>query len=224
MDLPRLLRPACNTGPHAMCSPWSPRPAARSTYLYPQRGSKSGLDVLAEAAVHHAFEGFQPAPVEPRSLHALGPYNPTATLPPKVVKKLLSLEFVEMNELRADIWPDDPRGGHTPRRPGKPPVTNIRTWLESYGHMAAVLTSQFQEKAAEFWAYQTTILHAAHAYEGANWVAYDRLYRREMLAKKDLNWSVPNAKLYSEAFTDRAKRHAVPTLSVRGPYGSCLSS
>ena len=69
------------------------------------------------------------------------------------------------------------------------------------------MTSRFPEKAAELWAYQTTILHAAHAYEGANWVAYDRLYRREMLAKKDLNWSVPNARLYSEAFTGRAKRH-----------------
>ena len=97
LDLPRLLRPSCNMGLHAMCSPWS------------------GLDVLAEAAVHHAFEGLQPAPAEPRSLHA-------ATLPPKVVKKLLSLEFVEMNELRADIWSDDPaptEGGHTPPAPGQ---------------------------------------------------------------------------------------------------------
>ena len=47
--------------------------------------------------------------------------------------------------------------------------------------------------------YQTSILHAAHA--------YDSLYRREMLAKKDLNWSVPKQRLYSEAFTGRAKRH-----------------
>ena len=77
------------------------------------------------------------------------------------------------------------------------------------------MTSRFPEKAAELWAYQTTILHAAHAYEGANWVAYDRLYRREMLAKKDLNWSVPNARLYSEAFTGRAKRHL--------PCPHCLS-
>ena len=37
----------------------------------------------------------------------------------------------------------------------------------------------------------------------------------EMLAKKDLNWSTPNARLYSEAFTGRAK--AIP----RCPH--CLS-
>lgn len=36
-----------------------------------------------------------------------------------------------------------------------------------------------------------------------NWVAYDRLFRREM---KDPNWSVINSRLYSEAFTGRAER------------------
>ena len=114
------------------------------------------------------------------------------------------------SEMLADIWPDEsvaPETIQSPRRAGKPPVTSIRSWLECYGRMAAVLSMRFPEKAAELWAYQTTILHAAHAYEGANWVAYDRLYRREMLAKKDLNWSVPNPRLYSEAFTGRAKRH-----------------
>ena len=145
------------------------------------------------------------------SLRCPGPYNPAAALPPKVVKRVLALEFVEMSELRADIWPDEPPatdGGHpTARRPAKPPITNIRTWLECYGRMAAILCSRFPNKAPELWAYQTSILHAAHAYEGANWVAYDRLYRREMLAKKDLNWAVPNTRLYSEAFTGRAKRH-----------------
>ena len=168
------------------------------------------LDILAEAALEPT------APLTPdlsglgKALHSAGPYNPAATLPPKVVRKMVSLEFVEMSEMRADIWPDEsvaPETIQSPRRAGKPPVTSIRSWLECYGRMAAVLSMRFPEKAAELWAYQTTILHAAHAYEGANWVAYDRLYRREMLAKKDLNWSVPNPRLYSEAFTGRAKRH-----------------
>ena len=145
-----------------------------------------------------------------QSLHNRGPYNPAATLPPKMVKKILALEFVEMAELRADIWPDDTNpieGGPASRRPAKPPITNIRSWLDCYARMAAVLALRFPEKSAELWAYQTTILHVAHTYEGANWVAYDRLYRREMLANRDLNWSVPNPRLYSQAFTGRAKRH-----------------
>ena len=174
--------------------------------------AESSLDILADAALgasaHDAT--IKPSSSAGRSLHTTGPYNPAATLPPRVVKKILQLEFVEMSELRADIWPDEaatPETTQLGRRPGKPPVTSIRSWLECYGRMAAVLSMRFPEKAAELWAYQTSILHAAHAYEGANWVAYDRLYRREMLAKKDLDWSVPNPRLYSEAFTGRAKRH-----------------
>ena len=37
----------------------------------------------------------------------------------------------------------------------------------------AVLVSRFPEKGPELWAYQSTILNAAHSYEGATWVAYD---------------------------------------------------
>ena len=71
--------------------------------------------------------------------------------------------------------------------------------------MAALLVTRFPEKGPELWAYQTTNLRAAHNYEGASWVAYNRQFRRDMLAQKDLNWSTPNARLYNEAFTGRAK-------------------
>ena len=91
------------------------------------------------------------------------------------------------------------------RRTPKPPVISMKPWLESYVRMAAVLVSRFPEKAPELWAYQSTILVAAHNYEGANCVAYDRQFRRAMLAKKDLNWSVPNTHLYNEASTGRAR-------------------
>ena len=54
-------------------------------------------------------------------------------------------------------------------------------------------------------AYQTTILRAARNYEGTTWVAYDRQFCREALARKDLNWSATDSRLYNEAFTGRAK-------------------
>ena len=114
------------------------------------------------------------------SLSSLGPYNPAASLPPKTVKKILNLEFVEMSELRADMWVEEPlvaEGGHPPRwAPVKPPVTDIKLWLECYARMAAILVTRFPEKGPELWAYQTTILQAAHNYKGANWVAYNRQF------------------------------------------------
>ena len=134
-----------------------------------------------------------------------GTYNPAASLPPKVVKKVLELEFVEMSDLRADesMPANHPHSGR--RTPAKPPVTEVRVWLECYARMAALLVTRFPEKRPELWTYQSTITKAAHNDEGSNWVTYDHQFRREMLARKDLNWSFPNARLYNEAFTGRAK-------------------
>ena len=69
----------------------------------------------------------------------------------------------------------------------------------------AILATRFPLKAPELWAYQSTIVKAVHSYEGANWVAYYHQFRRDTLARKDLNWSTPNSCLYNEAFTGRAK-------------------
>ena len=170
----------------------------------------SGLDLLAVAAASaNGGPGAPPPGQVAATLSAMGPYNPAASLPPRIAKKVLDLEFVEMSELRGDIWLED--GGPSDqtqssrRATTKPPVTDIRVWLEGYARMAALLVTRFPQKGPELWAYQSTIVKAAHNYEGCNWVAYDRQFRRDMLARKDLNWSVPNAQLYSEAFTGRAK-------------------
>ena len=168
-----------------------------------------GLDGLAATAGKQTQPLMSQSQIGPPPLSGSGPYNPAAALPPKVVKKVLDLEFVEMSELRADIWAEDQVGAESGvparRTPSKPPVTDIKVWLECFVRMAALLVSRFPEKGPELWAYQTTILKAAHNYEGGNWVAYDRQYRRDMLARKDLNWSIPNTRFYNETFTGRAK-------------------
>ncbi len=87
----------------------------------------------------------------------------------------------------------------------RPPVTSISLWLERFSIMAAILATRFPEKAPEFLAYQASIVRAERNYEGCQWVLYDRQYRREALARRDLNWSVPNTRLYNEAFTGRAR-------------------
>ena len=108
----------------------------------------------------------------------------------------------------AEITADDdtpPIGGRSQPRL---PVTDISQWLERFSLMAAILTTRFPEKAPEFFAYQAMIVRAERNYEGNRWVVYDRQFRREALAKKDLNWSVPDSRLYNEAFTGRAR--AIP--------------
>lgn len=65
--------------------------------------------------------------------------------------------------------------------------------------------TRFPYKGPELWAYQASILKAAHNYEGSAWVVYDHQYCQEALARKDQNWSVTDPWLYNEAITGRAK-------------------
>ena len=60
-------------------------------------------------------------------------------------------------------------------------------------------------KAPELFAYQASIVRAERNFEGQRWVTYDKCYRWEALASKSLDWSVPNLRLYNEAFTGHAR-------------------
>ena len=54
--------------------------------------------------------------------------------------------------------------------------------------MAATLVTSFFKRAPELFAYQ---VHHKN-YESGRWVAYDQHFRREALARKDLNWLKPS--------------------------------
>ena len=169
-----------------------------------------GLELLATAALSGRAPGSSrgsAAPVallqpEQMLLASPGPYNPMAAVSARVVKKVLDLEFVEMAEISAD---DDLQATGRPGGPARPPIATISQWLERFSVMASILATRFPEKAPELFAYQASIIRAERNYEGKQWVAYDRQFRREALARKDLNWSVPNLRLYNEAFTGRTK-------------------
>ena len=176
----------------------------------------SGLDLLAAAALTGKIPSFTLGAVAPQAPHLdqmllsmPGPYNLATAISAKVARRILELEFVEMAEVSADD--DLPQATGRPASSSRPPITNISQWLERYSVMAAILATSFPEKAPELLAYQAAIIRAERNYEGKQWVAYDRQYRREALARKDLNWSIPNIRHYNEAITGRAK--AIPRCS-----------
>jgi hypothetical protein len=120
-------------------------------------GSSPGLQLLAAVAtgpasgpqVQLSFSGPSPSP---SSLHSKWPNNPAVALPPKVAKRILDLEYVEMSEISID--------DHLPHTPGQPPlpachpVQNISIWIKKFSVTAAVLTSRFPEKGLELLTYQ----------------------------------------------------------------------
>ena len=134
-----------------------------------------------------------------------------------MVRRILELDFVEMADLLPDAWLQDESQPivtvdgqvlSARRQPRRAPVQDVSLWIEAYSRMAAVLVTRFPDKGPELWAYQASIVRAARNFEGSAWVAYDRQYRREALARRSLNWSQANSRLYNEAFTGRAK--AIP--------------
>ena len=124
-------------------------------------------------------------------------------LPLKTAKKILDLDFMEMSEISLDE-PTTTSPGFPPAPP-KQPIQDISRWVEKFSLMAAVLSTRFPEKAPELFAYQAAIVRAERNFEGNRWVSYDRCYRREALASKSLDWSIPNTRLYNEAFTGHAR-------------------
>ncbi len=72
-----------------------------------------------------------------KSRLALQSWNPgfTLSLPLKLRKKILDLEYVEMGELMAESWrtqEDDQNGCCHQRRTRKGPVTDILLWVDCF--------------------------------------------------------------------------------------------
>jgi len=69
-------------------------------------------------------------------LHSPGPFNTMASLPQRIVKKILNLEFLQMSEVTAgiDVSPSPSR----PSAPARLPATDVSQWMERYSIMAGL--------------------------------------------------------------------------------------
>ena len=129
-------------------------------------------------------------------------------LPPKLVKRILNLEFVDMSELIPGSWKltedTSPCCQHT-HAPRRGLVTDILLRIEYYSTMVAVLASYLPVKVPQLMTYQKTIVKAHRTYAGHAWVTYDLAYRHRAANLKSLDWGVIDFNLYTETFTCRGK-------------------
>lgn len=134
----------------------------------------------------------------------------STSLPPKLVKKILDIEYVDMADLVPDSWrlQEDTNMSkccHQAKRPRRGPVTDILLWADCYATMVSVLVEKHPHKAHGFMAYLRTILKAHRSFQGDAWVTYDMTYRRRAANQKSLDWGVIDFTLFNEAFAGRAK-------------------
>lgn len=135
-------------------------------------------------------------------------------IPPKICRKILAGEYLELHPESAwrmeDLMCEGTRQSQRRR-----PVTDILTWIECFSSMAAIITCKFPEKAPQWFAYQRSIVSASQLFDGPAWVSYDTRYRRKAAISQSFDWSDIDSGLYSECFTGRAR--------VRPTCRICLS-
>ena len=133
---------------------------------------------------------------------AAGSASLSTALPPKLVNKILDLEFIDMAELIPDAWchqEDDVCCHHSQQTLKRGPVTCILLWVECFSILAGILMTKYPERDPDLMAYQRTIIvHASHAFTGDQWVTYDLCYRCQATTQKSLQWSLIGFSLYNE--------------------------
>ena len=134
-----------------------------------------------------------------------------SSLPPRIVRRIQLLEFVDMVELLPESWRleetrDEGCCSHV-RRPHsrRALVTDIAVWVECFSMYVAVLAPLFPHHIADFMGYQRTIVRASRNYEGTAWASYDVAFQRQAAATHSLNLGTVDSTLYNEAFTGRAR-------------------
>ena len=147
--------------------------------------------------------GADNTPTTPQQITLLG-----MSLPAKLQKKILDLEFIEMSELLPDTWrqqDEDTKCCQARKSLRRGPVNDILVWTECYSTLVAVLSSRFPKQTPQLMAYQRTIVLAQRTFVGEGWIVYDTCYRRKAGVSKSLNWGDIDFTLYNETFMGRAK-------------------
>ena len=148
-----------------------------------------------------------PAPTTHGAPAVLGDLPGFGSVPPRLIKKILAKEYVDIWELLPETWQVETEGSccHA-KRPRRSLVTDINVWTECFATMAAILTAAFPAKAPHFFAYLRTITKASRTFESSAWASYDMAFRRQAANRGSLDWGLFDAALYNEAFAGRAKQ------------------
>jgi hypothetical protein len=178
IPIPTLPLPSGSTAPNPgnlVTTPvlgTTPHPTALSGIpTFSLGGPNASVPAAAASLVPPA-----PAPAtNPAILPTAAPVNafhlPSGSVPQKLIKKILDLEFVDMSELLPDTWrlqdEEESKCCHQPRRaPRRGPITDILRWVECYASFVAILTTRYPDKGPELMAYLRTIVHAQRTFAG----------------------------------------------------------
>ena len=107
--------------------------------------SQAGLPISSQTVLPPGLSSVDPrGNVQPGTVSIPG----WSSVPPRLVRKILSLEFVDMWELLPESWRLDLSEGSSchARRPRRGLVTNFLLWTECFATLVAVLATRCQRR------------------------------------------------------------------------------
>ena len=130
-------------------------------------------------------------------------------VPAKLVRKILSGEFVDMAELLKDNMEAERRRhssdadamqGHLGQSSARREVPDLMSWLQCFSSYAAVVCSKHPEKARELWAYQALMISEFRRCGGRGWRLYDTAFRQHAASLESMDFGKINQGLYATTF------------------------
>lgn len=130
-------------------------------------------------------------------------------VPAKLVRRILKGDYIDMSEFLKDnmeadrrraLMESDGAGSSFSNKPLRREVPDLMSWLQCFSAYAAVVGSQYPEKAKELWAYQAMIIGEARRCGGRGWALYDSAFRQRVSSLTEVDFSKLNQALYSTTF------------------------
>ena len=134
-------------------------------------------------------------------------------LPAKLVKEVLSGEFMELSKLLPKNFNSlQPLHDETltlslensvirVNKAKATSITNIEEWTSAFTAYMSVIISKHPNRAAELLEYLSLIRYAAKYLRGLGWCVYDVKFRQKAAAHKSIKWSVIDSQLWLKTFT-----------------------
>ena len=134
-------------------------------------------------------------------------------LPTKLVKDILSGEFMELSRLLPKNFNSLTALHEEPltltldksvikvTKPKGSSLTDIGEWTTAFTAYMGVLITKYPSRAAELLEYMSLIRYAAKYHRGLGWCVYDIKFRQKAAVNKSLLWSVIDSQLWLKTFT-----------------------
>ena len=134
-------------------------------------------------------------------------------LPAKLVKEILTGEFMELSKLLPKNFnvlhplQDEPltltveNSIIKVNKAKTTSITDISEWTTAFSAYMGVLISKFPHRASELLEYMSLIRYAARYHKGLGWCVYDIKFRQKAATNKALKWSTIDSQLWLKTFT-----------------------